>query len=1107
LTALEDYVEEMDDEREMRLLGVKVTNIYRFFKVFLAFPFVVIISAIKPTGRYAFFRSLYVIRIMNMLIYIFPFVLVALVLEQFQNEYIQVVTVGAYIFIFLLPVAFVVFSKVDLVRSSTHIEEGTFCFKPARSVTISNQANFYQILGFLFEWLQHVLYVLPTGVLSSESEDDTGTEIQDYPPYAPFEAWFWFCVSCTFICVAILMLNAVLRGKTHYKFQKSKVVWYILFNVGSPMFVTIVTILFMGLDCDYTQEPPILVADKRIDCFSDQHIVIARAALISLAVYIVQHTLLPSGTFKETMGDDTLEIMFVPVYLQAHYFLKAIFCGVYVFFYEHNYTRIFILTLINFLLLWMNNSMKPCSIAWINTMRNGIFLHASLSGIQSVNYVFWPANSGTKNMLLSTLFCNIAFTSIGMIVLHYSNMKSTEHAISIAFLDLEWQVSHGGSVHPRVLEPLISLTLSTDEEDWDIVKKYIPQLVWLISYPNKRVQFQSTWTLANLSLLEEDARLKVHENEGTKVLLEWYMDMDDLVQLECLAALANLSLSYHIAHDMVVTHKCIPFFLSIANSTKLKHAQFSIVSLGNIARIEKFRHRMMAEGGMKILLDSIMQHDYLKMKFGCVALSNLMLSDFPRLRSALRVKGILERILKMALRNEVDTQTEVMALLRNISCYTDMRSALFQKGVLHVIEELSKVSAYTQDVEEWTQHLATTMDNYVHGRTRVDHEDSHSPSSNSATYYVHEADDEQALKSMTPLSAQVEWSTWGSKLDIIFAPVFANMPTITAERVTATSGIPQKIDLTKSIPKNVLLKWRGSICYEPIHPPPSHGKLSPFTESTSGIFTYTSDPGYMGHDFFQFKVKLGALDTIPATVNIDVIEHLAKKTLGDSSSDSDSDKSSNSSNSSSSSSSSSDSESSSSSSDGKSAASDNTLERPRAQVAAHQHHKHHHHDKNKKHHHKNKKNGRETAIFDIESGLQRASAQSTGGSSSNTSNSNTNLGAELWRDDIPWDKANKDESEAVSSEALSVLKKMNRGSLSNRMMEELQKSSEFQGLEEEKASSVRRRSMNAQGKVPLGSNIDDDSSVDSEESTPLNNNKPPPPPAKKKDKKGKSVRL
>jgi hypothetical protein len=61
--------------------------------------------------------------------------------------------------------------------------------------------------------------------------------------------------------------------------------------------------------------------------------------------------------------------------------------------------------------------------------------------------------------------------------------------------------------------------------------------VWLISYPNMRVQFQSAWGLANLALLDDETRWKIHISGGTKSLFEWYMDMDFVVQLEALAAL------------------------------------------------------------------------------------------------------------------------------------------------------------------------------------------------------------------------------------------------------------------------------------------------------------------------------------------------------------------------------------------------------------------------------------------------------------------------------------------------------------------------------------------------------------------------------------------
>lgn len=106
----------------------------------------------------------------------------------------------------------------------------------------------------------------------------------------------------------------------------------------------------------------------------------AVAALICLAVYLVQMTLLPSGTYKETMRQDALDIMFVPVYLQAHFLLKAIFCGVYVCFYLDDWTRVVTLTVLNIALLALNSYMKPCSVHVINVVRDTFFIGAVLAG-------------------------------------------------------------------------------------------------------------------------------------------------------------------------------------------------------------------------------------------------------------------------------------------------------------------------------------------------------------------------------------------------------------------------------------------------------------------------------------------------------------------------------------------------------------------------------------------------------------------------------------------------------------------------------------------------------------------------------------------------------
>lgn len=475
---------------------------------------------------------------------------------------------------------------------------GTFCFKPGRVVRFTS-GNGYAIMGFIFEWMQHVLYVFPVGILTSSGKT---AKLSDFPPFLSYDVYFWGSFCCAILSGLIIILNAVLRGKFHYKFQNSYYVWFFLYNVGSPLFVTIVTILFMSVWCDYSNHPATLQQDDNIECYGSEHILIARAGLIAVAFYIIQHTLLPSGTFKETMRDDDLDIMFVPVYLQAHFLMKALFCAVYVYFYQDNIARVSVLTIINILLLALNNFMKPCSVSWVNHLRDCFFVHAVLCGIQSLNYLAWPVSLSTKHMVISTLLSNMLFSSIGMYAYYRYFTKSTEYLIANAFLDLEWQVSRGGSVHPRVLEPLISLTLSPNKEDWEIAKNYIGQLVWLISYPNMRVQFQSAWGLANLALLDEDARVKIHDSGGTKILFEWYTDMEFVVQLETLAALANLTLSLDVAEDMVKRHKCIAFFIELVCSNKLKHATFATIALGNLARKESFRELIRKQGGIPALL-------------------------------------------------------------------------------------------------------------------------------------------------------------------------------------------------------------------------------------------------------------------------------------------------------------------------------------------------------------------------------------------------------------------------------------------------------------------------------------------------------------------------
>ena len=79
-----------------------------------------------------------------------------------------------------------------------------------------------------------------------------------------------------------------------------------------------------------------------------------------------------------------------------------------------------------------------------------------------------------------------------------------------------------GCVSPRALEQLICVSTSADAQDWPVAKKYVGQLVWLLSYPSLRVQFQAAWALANAALLDEQARIQIHDCDGVAALLSGY---------------------------------------------------------------------------------------------------------------------------------------------------------------------------------------------------------------------------------------------------------------------------------------------------------------------------------------------------------------------------------------------------------------------------------------------------------------------------------------------------------------------------------------------------------------------------------------------------------
>jgi ABC-type multidrug transport system fused ATPase/permease subunit len=215
-----------------------------------------------------------------------------------------------------------------------------------------------------------------------------------------FTGVFWICFSCAFINVLLVVLRLVLKGDRLHRYKRFGMVWMIVYYLNGPTFVTLVTAFLSALSCDYSGGEDglgkvVLKADTNIECWKGDHIYMASAALWAIAFYLTQATLMPSGTYPETMVEG-LDVLFVPVYMQYHYFLKAVFSFCYVFmeselFGGAEWIRILLLTLINFSILFImahSYSPGPCPIAWINTYRNALFAMSVWSGVASLIYLY-----------------------------------------------------------------------------------------------------------------------------------------------------------------------------------------------------------------------------------------------------------------------------------------------------------------------------------------------------------------------------------------------------------------------------------------------------------------------------------------------------------------------------------------------------------------------------------------------------------------------------------------------------------------------------------------------------------------------------------------------
>lgn len=880
-------LEDDDDEdkkskkaEDRRVLGVKVVNILRFFQVLAGFPFAIVIGTIvQPPPSLYWIKRPWFIYVTNLLVVAaVPLLLVQFVLKEYTISWVQRLAVGSFLLVFYgIPIGYHYVKKLTVMITTPEIVDGAFSFKPSSRVRMSF-SNGLAFLNMFFEWWQLVLMALPGGLLTSYNS----LGMKDYPPYLDFQYYFWACVALSYLGGLIMLIYPVLRGKTLYKFTKHPLPWNITYALGNFLFLPIVTILFMGLWCNYEDEDnPTFLQDKNVACYSDDHLVYARCGLVTVGFLIIMYVILPPGSYKETIPE-SLDVIFVPNYLSLHAYLKVVFAAVYVFFYTWDMVRIPVLCFLSILMLLLNMAMKPCSIKYVNVIKDTIHVHVCLCCIQSLNYLTFDsiydiADSDTiRYLIISTLGSNLFFASLGMGAYYYFAWRHTETAAAANLVELdntEKSVGHGS----RIIEPLISITIDNNKEDIAIARKYIPRLVGFLHHPAPRVQFQIIWALANLSLYDEEARVKIHEEGGTQMLLENFDKFSFGVQLEALAALANLSLSKTVSEAMVRRFDCVPFLMQHIASKNLKHSLFSLICLCNLSMRDMFREQIRYSYGIESIITCLMSHDYQKRKFGALALSNMALSSSADIQNVFETRGIVDRIMKMAKRNEVETQREVVALVRNLACHAKLRPVLLDNGIMGTLEHFR--GSVHEDVAKWTDEISIlmqreiTMGSFADSKMGGGASASKLRSKSAALEMEVKESDREYLRKMQPLDARVEWSTWGSKLDTIFQPLTEIPPRIeTKLECEAKKNEAILINMASCLDAAILIRWRDNMSFV-ITREPKRGEISDPEEEEGGDsirddLLYTPAHNFVGEDSLTYVVRFGEKLSQPCVLTI-----------------------------------------------------------------------------------------------------------------------------------------------------------------------------------------------------------------------------------------------
>jgi hypothetical protein len=181
--------------------------------------------------------------------------------------------------------------------------------------------------------------------------------------------------------------------------------------------------------------------------------------------------------------------------------------------------------------------------------------------------------------------------------------------------------------------------------------------------------------------------------------------------------------------------------------------------------------------------------------------------------------------------------------------------------------DIAKKSVF-QDVIEWSNEITDLMEKEISSSSALIQRE------RSKGKTVGETDIELLLN-FKPLLGKVEWSTWGSKLETIFTPLFSDPPILRGLKYTTDIDTGVAIDLSQGLLSSEINKVGGGNVVFKIVTYPVHGKLKP-TDKTSK-YMYTPNDDYIGNDKFTFYAKLGLAEIRTKTTSCSIVIKKTKR--------------------------------------------------------------------------------------------------------------------------------------------------------------------------------------------------------------------------------------